>query len=154
MMMKMNAPKLLYYLSLTTAGVVAFLLISGAAILTKAVPFSESIPMGTPISYSGIVALSMALWLSVQNRKRHFDALGRYFHIVAVMSLMLAILWLPVSWLLAGNLSFTFTEKAEFQGGQQAMRLFWIYSGLVVMLPLAVTLLYYIIMLAQKLRNR
>jgi hypothetical protein len=47
----------------------------------------------------------------------------------------------PVSYLLAGNLSFSFSEKATFQGGQAAMRWFWRYSYGLAVLPLTVLLL-------------
>ena len=39
--------------------------------------------------------------------------------------IVLGILWVPISYLLAGNFSFTFSEKETFQGGQAAMRWFW-----------------------------
>ena len=42
--------------------------------------------------------------------------------------ILFGLFWIPISYLLAGNLSFTFSEKEGFQGGQSAMNCFWFFN--------------------------
>jgi len=56
--------------------------------------------------------------------------------------ILLAILWVPISYLLAGNIAFTFTESITFQGGQQAMKLFWYFIYFLSLGPLFIVSIY------------
>jgi hypothetical protein len=52
----------------------------------------------------------------------------RRLSLVLKVAIGLAVLWVPISFALAGNISFNFSTKPGFQGGQEAMRIFWGYT--------------------------
>ena len=66
--------------------------------------------------------------------------------------ILLGILWVPISYLLAGNLSFSFSEKETFQGGQDAMRWFWRLSYGIGVGTILIIIAYWISLLSK--RNR
>jgi hypothetical protein len=61
----------------------------------------------------------------------------------------LGFLWVPISFFLAGNLSFSFSEKGFFQGGQTAMKLFWsisfgiVFGAILILATYLISLLYH-----------
>lgn len=58
--------------------------------------------------------------------------------------LSLSILWAPISYLLAGNFSFTFSGTEDLQGGQEAMKIFWVFSYSIVIGTLLIFVLYWL----------
>ena len=64
--------------------------------------------------------------------------------------IVLGILWVPISYLLAGNLSFSFSEKQIFQGGQDAMRWFWRLSYGIGIGAILIIFTYWISLLFKK----
>lgn len=112
------------------------LLITGSAILTLPLISNPYVPWGTLITWVGLVSLPLCLYLGF---KGIYQPTGKKYKLISgvvKMLVVLSFLWVPVSYLLAGNLSFSFTETPGFQGGQIAMRMFWIFSGALVVLPL------------------
>ncbi|MDX1315189.1 MAG: hypothetical protein R3356_06780, partial [Eudoraea sp.] len=72
------------------------------------------------------------------------------FALLLKILIILAVFWIPISYLLAGNLSNTFTEKAEFQGGQLAMKIFWFNSYFTVAAPIVLSLFFGVYSLFRK----
>lgn len=66
----------------------------------------------------------------------------KYFSRAFKTLLVLSFLWVPVCYLLAGNLSFTFGNKAGIQGGQTAMKMFWFFTYGIVGLPIVLLAFY------------
>ena len=62
----------------------------------------------------------------------------------------MAILWMPISFLLAGNLSFSFSGSKEYQGGPTAARIFFAFSYGIAVLSIMVLLLLSISTLSRK----
>ncbi|WP_445384066.1 hypothetical protein ACT6NV_08560 [Robiginitalea sp. IMCC44478] len=76
-------------------------------------------------------------------RKPH-TKFGRVLKVALKGVVVLAVLWVPLCALLAGNLTNTFSEKASFQGGQLAAQLFWIYSYGLAAAPLLILVCHWI----------
>lgn len=66
------------------------------------------------------------------------------------MVIVLGILWVPIAYLLAGNLSFSFSEKESFQGSQEAMKWFWHLSYGIGIGAVTVLIAYWISLLFKK----
>lgn len=64
--------------------------------------------------------------------------------------LIFSILWLPISYMLAGNISFNFTETTSFQGGQTAMKYFWIFCYILLIAPLLISSIHSILKLFKR----
>lgn len=56
-------------------------------------------------------------------------------------AVLFALLWWPISYLLAGNFSNTFQNQEEFVGSTEASQWFWGYSYFVVLFPIALWLM-------------
>jgi len=137
----------LFLLSLFVLMVSAALLISGSAVLTYPLSESLGLPWGTIITWLGMIALPAAIYFGLRRIFTSSSNLDRAMHVSLRVFMLLAVLWLPLSFLLSGNLSFSFANKPGFQGGQLAMRIFWYYNIFVVAGPLALLLVYGILRL-------
>lgn len=128
----------------------AMLLITGSPILTKALSEKPYLPWGTLITWAGLFSLPMSMLLGFRKLYAPDSNWSRYLSCAIKGSIVLAALWVPVSYLLAGNLSFSFSEKVGFQGGQAAMRIFWIYCAAMVIVPLVILFLSGIFTLVER----
>lgn len=134
----MKKRKTLLIVSLITLVVTIILLITGSPILTAPISIEPPLPAGTLITWAGMISLPLSIYLGFQP----FRAGERFLAFALQLLIILAVLWAPLSYLLAGNLSFSFTEKAGFQGGQTAMRLFWYFNYALATAPILLFLLY------------
>lgn len=134
----MKHRKFFLYLSLTVFFLTLYLLISGSPVLTWPLDKNNSIPLGTFITWLGFISLPMAIFLGVEKLRTPTGNFYRVLSNLLKISLLFALLWVPLSYILAGNISFSFSEKTEFQGGQEAMKWFWRYSYGIVLLPLII----------------
>lgn len=120
----------------------AVLLISGSSVLLISLSKSPYIPLGTLITWLGVMALPLVLYFGVSRLRNPKTKTEKYLALLLKVFIGLATFWAPVCYLLAGNFSFTFTEKTEFQGGQLAMKLFWHFSYLMIYGPILLILSY------------
>ena len=126
--------------------IVILLLVTGSDILLIEIGKGSSIPLGTFITWIGMIAFPCAIYFG-SNRLR--EPKSRFYFFLSVILkglIVVAIMWVPVSYFLAGNIAFTFSEKETFRGGQLAMRWFWIYSYSVAVGPILFLLVYWISM--------
>lgn len=128
--------------SVVVVVVSGFLLVTGSPVLERSVPGLDAFPMGSLIAWAAIIALPMAIYSAIA---RLHPPRGRGDRVMAVsMKAMvsLAVVWLPVSYWLAGNLAFNFGGEDGFRGSENAFFLFLYYSLALVGAPVAVLLLY------------
>ena len=149
----MTKPSLYFFACLLIFILVLTLLMTGSSILTVPMYEGSSIPMGTPITWMGLSALPLTIYFGVGEfrnpKKRHklFNQLLKFF-------VGLAVLWVPISYLLAGNLSFSFSGTATgFQGGQLAMKLFWGYTYGIAILPVLLLIIHWFLKLINTIRK-
>ena len=138
----MRKRNFLFLASLTILLVAGFLLITGAPVLTTPLPGNPSLPMGTLLTWAGILSLPLSIYFGVERFRKPARATDKFIANALKVLIILSILWAPICYLLAGNLSFSFTEKAGFQGGQTAMKTFWYFNYLLVVAPIMLLLLY------------
>ena len=137
----MNRRKFWFWTSFVVTSGVIFLLATGSSLLTIALDDNNSIPLGTFITWAGIISLPLTIFLGVRELRKPTGNLNTFLGMLLKVILVLAILWVPISYALAGNIAFTFSEKESFQGGQTAMKWFWRLSygiGIGAILPLVI----------------
>jgi len=121
----MNKRKIYFYSALILTLSVIILLATGSSLLTIPLDRDESIPLGTLITWTGIISLPLTIYWGIKELRKPSSKLNRTLSRFLKIIMILGILWVPISYLLAGNLSFSFSEKEPFQGGQDAMIWFW-----------------------------
>ncbi|GAB1309659.1 hypothetical protein KH5_23420 [Urechidicola sp. KH5] len=112
-----------------------------------------TIPLGTFISCAGIIALPQTVYWGVYGLRTPKNKLHKLLSILLKTCIVLGILWMPISYFLAGNISFTFIEKITFQGGQSAMRWFWRLNYGIAIGSIATLLVYWISLLFKPKNN-
>ena len=121
----MNKRKVYFYSTLILTLSVIILLVTGSSLLTIALDRDESIPVGTLMTWTGMISLPLTIYWGIKELRKPSSKLNRFLSGLLKIIIVLGILWVPLSYLLAGNLSFSFSEKETFQGGQDAMKWFW-----------------------------
>ena len=121
----MNKRKTYFYSALVLTISVIILLVTGSSLLTIALDSEGSIPPGNLITWIGMISLPLTIYWGIKDLRKPSGKLNRTLSSLLKIIIILGILWVPISYLLAGNLSFTFSEKETFQGGQEAMKWFW-----------------------------
>jgi hypothetical protein len=133
--------------------IVITLLISGSSILTVPIYEGSSIPMGTPITWMGLIALPLTIYFGVKKFRDH-NTTYKLLNQLLKFSVGLAVLWVPISYLLSGNLSFSFSVTVTgFQGGQLAMKLFWGYTYGIAILPMILLIIHWFMKLINTIRK-
>ncbi|MHA7864827.1 hypothetical protein [Flagellimonas marinaquae] len=133
--------------------IVITLLISGSSILTVPIYEGSSIPMGTPITWMGLIALPLTIYFGVKKFRDH-NTTYKLLNQLLKFSVGFAVLWVPISYLLSGNLSFSFSGTATgFQGGQLAMKLFWGYTYGIAILPMILLIIHWFLKLINTIRK-
>ena len=129
----MNKQKIWFFSSLTLTLSAIILLVTSASLLTLSLNKNNTIPLGTFITWIGLISLPLTIYWSVKELRKPTTKLNSILSGSLKTIIVLGILWTPLSYLLAGNFSFVFSEKETFQGGQTAMKLFWRLSyGIVI----------------------
>jgi heme/copper-type cytochrome/quinol oxidase subunit 4 len=121
----MKRRKIYFYSALILTISIIVLLVTGSTLLTMALYNDKSIPLGTFITWTGMISLPLTIYWGLKELRKPSNKLNRILSGFIKTIIIFGILWVPISYLLAGNFSFTFSEKETFQGGQAAMRWFW-----------------------------
>ena len=122
----MNKRKIYFFSALILTISVIILLVTGSSLLNTALKSEKTtLPFGTLITWTGMISLPLTIYWGIKELRRPSGKLNRILSVLLKIIIVLGILWVPISYLLAGNLSFSFSEKETFQGGQDAMRWFW-----------------------------
>lgn len=129
----MKKRKIYFFGALILTSCTTVLLVTGSPVLSIALVNDPSIPFGTLITWSGMISLPLTIYWGIEEMRIPAGKLNKILSGFLKLMIISGILWVPISFLLAGNLSFTFSEKEIFQGGQLAMRWFWRFSyGIVI----------------------
>ncbi|NHF61587.1 hypothetical protein FK220_019700 [Flavobacteriaceae bacterium TP-CH-4] len=146
----MNKRKIYFYSALFLTIGVILLLVTGSSLLTTALNSDETIPFGTILTWTGMISLPLTIYWGIKELRKPSTKLNRILSGSLKIIIVLGILWVPISYLLAGNLSFSFTEKETFQGGQDAMRWFWRLSYGIGIGAISIIFTYWISLLFKK----
>ncbi|WP_340076927.1 hypothetical protein [Leptobacterium sp. I13] len=121
----MNKRNIWFFSCLIVTFSTILLLATGSFLLTVAIDNSNTVPLGSFIIWAGIISFPHTIYWGVKELRRPTKKFNKILAVFLKIIITLAILWLPLAYLLAGNLSFSFSEKESFQGGQNAMKWFW-----------------------------
>ena len=146
----MNKNSIWFVCSIVVTICVIVLLVTGSPLLTMALNEAGSIPLGTFITWAGMLALPLAIYWGISSLRTPVELWDKILSIALKIILILAILWVPLSYLLAGNLSFSFSEKASFQGGQTAMLWFWRLSYGIAVGSVLILIIHWITLLFKR----
>jgi hypothetical protein len=120
------------------------LLITGSSLMTMALDNDKTIPSGTLITWIGMISFPLTIYWGVSELRKPTTKLNKALAGFLKVIIILGILWAPISYFLAGNLSFSFSEKESFQGGQTAMKWFWLLSYGIGMGAILTLIIYWI----------
>ena len=98
---------------------------TGSSLLTTSLNKNNTIPLGTFITWFGLISLPLSIFLGIEQFRKPTKTFNNYLSKSLKVVLIIAAFWAVLSYFLAGNLSFSFSEKESFQGGQLAMKWFW-----------------------------
>ena len=146
----MNKRKIYFYCALILTLSVIILLITGSSLLKIALNSEPTIPFGTLTTWTGMISLPLTIYWGIKELRKPSSKLSRILSGVLKIIIVLGILWVPISYLLAGNLSFSFSEKETFQGGQDAMKWFWRLSYAIGISAILTLIAYWVSLLFNK----
>lgn len=122
-----------------------YLLVSGSRLLTVLLIDKPQLPLGTISTWFGFIGLSSSIYLGVKNLRSPQNWMEKLLSQQLKASLTLSVLWILISFILAGNLTFSFSESTTFQGGQSAMKIFWILNYAIVIIPILTLFSHFIL---------
>ena len=146
----MNKRKVYFFSALILTFSVIILLVTGSSLLTISLNSDETIPFGTIITWAGIISFPLTIYWGIKELRKPLSKLNRILSGFLKIIIVLGILWVPISYLLAGNLSFSFSEKETFQGGQDAMKWFWRLSYGIGIGTILTLIIYWISLIFKK----
>lgn len=144
---KLNRRKTYFFVCLLVSIGTIFLLVTGSSLLTLSLNSKKTIPFGTLITWAGMVSLPLTIYYGMKEFRKPTTNFNKILAGFLKVIITLGILWVPISFLLAGNLSFSFSEKETFQGGQTAMKWFWSLSYAIVIGTILNIVIYWISLL-------
>lgn len=146
----MNNRIFYFFAAFSITVIVVVLLVMGSSILNMNLNKQNSIPLGTFITWAGMISLPLSVYWGINKLRIPQTSFERLLSIGIKVIILLGILWVPISYLLAGNLSFSFSERETFQGGQSAMRWFWRLSYGIGLGSIVILFIYWISLLFKK----
>jgi hypothetical protein len=149
----MHRRKVLFYCSLSVALSAIFLLATGSSLLTLPIGKQVVVPLGNLITWAGIIALPLSAYWGIGALRTPTKRLNSILGGALKALIILAICWFPISFLLAGNLSFNFAGIPSFQGGPIAMRLFWVLSYGLALGTILIISIYWVLQLLQQVKK-
>jgi hypothetical protein len=109
--------------------------------------------IGEPDHLAGIIALPLSAYWGIGALRTPTKRLNSILGGALKALIILAICWFPISFLLAGNLSFNFAGIPSFQGGPIAMRLFWVLSYGLALGTILIISIYWVLQLLQQVKK-
>ena len=120
------------------------LLLWGSSILTLPLMRGVEIPLGSLIAWLCISMLPLSILLGIRYIRKPislaYRRYNRFFRLLTIMGLA----WGLISFLLAGNWSFTFSGGMGFRGSDAAFDIFVGYSSIVILLSLLTFIVFLI----------
>ncbi len=131
--------KTYFLISLCVFLLCSYLLVTASPALEYPLGENDTVPLGSFITWAGLISLPISLYWAVRRFREPKGFVYRSMAVALKIVIVLAFLWVPISYGLAGNMNFNFGQSEIFQGGQTAMSLFW---GLSLGIPLGTIVLF------------
>lgn len=123
-------------------GACMILLVSGSSILVKPIVADSGFPYGTLVTWVGICFLPLSLLSGIKSLREPLTTAYKVYNLILKGLTFLGVVWGIISFLLAGNWSFSFGGAEKFQGSQQAFSVFTFYTAFLVSLSLLILLIH------------
>jgi len=127
------------------------LIVTGSPILNRPLNDNSTFPLGTFISWIGIIALTLTVYFAFIRILGSKSSKYRILRFVFKSIIVLASIWGFIGFILADNWAFTFQNHDKFRGSIDASRYFWIYTASLVLLPIIIILIFLLMYLSGKL---
>lgn len=128
-----------------------FLVVTGSPILNKPLIKDSALPLGTLISWIGIIALTLTIFYIFNKIHSSGSTNHKILRYVFKGIISLASVWGFIGFLFANNWAFTFQNHDKFRGSIDASRFFWIYTATIVLFPILLIISLLLISMARKL---
>ena len=122
-----------------------FLIVTGSPILNAPLYNGSAFPLGTLVSWIGIIAFAFTIYLSFNRIHHANNSFHRIIRIVSGSIVVLALFWGLIGFLFAGNWAFTFQNHDEFRGSIEASGYFWIFTATLILLPVLLFLILWLL---------
>ena len=135
--------KTLLIIALITLLAAIVLFATGASVLTTEI---LGIPFGNILLWTGFIALQLVSYLANKGFKKSTSTLGKILRSVTIGLIVVSILWFGIAYILSGNTGFNFSSSAtSYFGSPQASILYWNIIYVLVIAPIAISLIYAIL---------
>ena len=144
--------KSILYVLFTILGVVIFLFSTGSSILTKSVC---DIPVGNILIWFGFMALQLIVYITNRGFKKSRSRVGKWIRALMICLMSVSVLWFGIAYLLSGNTSFNFSSTATtYSGSPKASVLYWYIIYVLVIAPVALMLIYNVLLFFEFRKTR
>ena len=120
------------------------LLLSGSHLLSYTLDSFNTLPLGNLITWAGMLSLPLSVYWGIKPYINLKFKPHKYLNRSLKIAISLGFLWAPLAYVLAGNFSFTFKDKQEFQSSMEAMEWFWKLNYTAALLPLLILFCFFI----------
>ena len=143
----------LTFLSITL--LVLILLVTGSSLLMLPLNEAKTIPLGTFISWIGLLALPLTIFWGLKSLRHPKENWEHFLSIFLKIMIGLALLWLPISYGLSGNMASNFSGYSEgFQGGPIAMQIYWVITYSIPLSSLILLVAYWLSKMIVALKSK
>jgi len=118
------------------------LLLEGLPILTEPFIRGMGLPFGTLVVWVGITMVPLSILTGIRLIRKPISLVYRFYHRAFWILTALSSLWGPVSYLLAGNWTYTFTRNEGFRGSNLAFSVFIYFTAITIALSLLMFIIF------------
>ena len=118
------------------------LLLEGSPFLTEPVIEGMSLPFGTFIAWVGISMFPFSILIGIRLIRKPTSGVYRFYKRAFFVLTMLGVAWGGITYLLAGNLNYTFSNAETFEGSARAFNIFLIYTFFIISITLLTFILF------------
>ncbi len=118
------------------------LILTGSPLLVKPVMNELEIPFGTLISWVGIAMLPLSVIMGIRLIRKPTSLAYRFYKRVFICLFLFSAAWGLISYYLAGNWAFTYSDTGVFRGSEKAFQLIVKYTFTLISLNLLFLLIF------------
>ena len=118
------------------------MLLEGLPILEEPVIEGYGLPFGTLIAWVGITMFPLSILMGIRFIRKPTSEVYRFYKRVLFVFTLLGVAWGGITYLLAGNWTYTFSNDETFRGSERAFDLFLIYTALVISITLLTLVIF------------
>lgn len=134
-------------------GISALLLVNGSGILGKPLARGSGFPLGTIITWIGLIALPSSVYFGIDKSGLYNSSFRNFLVKVNIAIIFMAFLWGPISYFLAGNWAYVFSPGNGFRGSSEASQYFWAYTTIIVFVSLLLFIAHMVSIIISRFRR-